>query len=58
MNDTQAQLEAHERECAIFRQMVDDKLNGLDKRMWRIEALIMISTASVIGLAVSLVAKL
>lgn len=58
MNDTQAQLEAHERECAIFRQMVDDKLSGLDKRMWRIEALIMVSTASVIGLAVSLVAKL
>ena len=58
MNDTQAQLEAHERECAIFRQMVDDKLNGLDKRMWRIEALIMISTASIIALAMSLITKL
>lgn len=36
---TQAQLEAHERECKVFRQMVDDKLNTLDRRMWRIEAL-------------------
>lgn len=58
MNDTQAQLEAHERECAIFRQMVDDKLSGLDKRMWRIEALIMMSTASVITLGATLISKL
>lgn len=58
MDDTQAQLEAHERECAVFRQMVDDKLSGLDKRMWRIEALIMMSTASVIALGATLISKL
>ena len=35
----QSQLEAHERECKVFRQMADDKLCALDRRMWRIEAL-------------------
>lgn len=44
---TQAQLEAHERECKVFRKMVDDKLNTLDRRMWRIEAL---AFTAVIGL--------
>ena len=29
----QLELDAHEKECAIRYQMVNDKLEGLDKRM-------------------------
>ena len=56
--DTQAQLEAHERECAMFRELVNGKLDALDKRMWRLEAMLMLSTASVIGVAAMLLSKL
>jgi len=38
--DTQAQLEAHERECSMFRELVHSKLDGLEKRMWRMEAVL------------------
>lgn len=54
----QMELEAHEKECAIRYQMVNDKLETLDKRMWRLEAMIMVSTASMIGLAVMLTTQL
>lgn len=58
MDDTQAQLDAHERECAIRYQSVQDKLDTLDKRMWRLEAMIMGSTIIVVGLAASLLMKM
>jgi hypothetical protein len=56
--DTEAKLEAHERECAIRYSAVQDKLDALDKRMWRLEAMIMGSTIVIIGLASSLLMKL
>ena len=52
------ELEAHEKECAIRYQSVEDKLSGLDKRLWRLEAMIMGSTIIVVGLAGSLLMKL
>lgn len=58
MDETQAQLDAHERECAIRYEMVHGKLESLDKRMWRLEAMIMGSTIVIIGLAASLLMKL
>lgn len=58
VDETQAQLDAHERECAIRYQSVQDKLDTLDKRMWRLEAMIMGSTIIVVGLAASLLMKL
>lgn len=48
--ETQAQLEAHERECAIRYQYVQEKLDHLDKRMWRLEAMVMASTVAVVSL--------
>lgn len=57
MDETQAQLDAHERECAIRYASVQDKLDALDKRMWRLEAMLMLSTASVIGIAAVLLTK-
>ena len=46
----QMELEAHEKECAIRYQAVNDKLSTLDKRMWRIEAMSMVGTLGVVAL--------
>ena len=51
-------LEAHEKECAVRYQAVEDKLTGLDKRLWRLEAMIMGSTVVIVGLAGSLLMKM
>ena len=58
MDETQSQLDAHERECAVRYELVQSRLDSLDKRMWRLEAMLMISTASVIGVAGMLLTKL
>ena len=50
-------INIHERECGIRYQMVNDKLDALDKRLWRLEAMIMVSTVSFIALAVVLLTK-
>ena len=50
---TQMELEAHEKECAIRYAAVQEKLDSLDKRMWRLEAMIMGSTMLVIAMVVS-----
>ena len=54
----QLELDAHEKECAVRYEMVHGKLESLDKRMWRLEAMIMGSTVIVVGLAASLLMKL
>jgi len=56
--DTQSQLDAHERECAIRYSAVQEKLDALDKRMWRLEAMIMGSTIVIVGLALTMITKL
>ena len=50
---TQMELEAHEKECAIRYAAVQEKLDSLDKRMWRHEAMIMGSTVLVVAMVVS-----
>ena len=52
------ELEAHEKECAVRYANVENQLSMLDKRMWRLEAMIMGSTIKVVGLAASLLNKL
>ena len=52
------ELEAHEKECAVRYASVEDKLSTLDRRMWRLEAMIMGSTILLVGLASSLLMKL
>jgi len=37
---------------------VQEKLEGLDKRMWRLEALIMASTMGVVAMIVTMLLKL
>lgn len=51
------ELAAHEKECAVRYGAVGDKLEALDKRLWRLEALIMGSTVVIVGLAASLLMK-
>ena len=53
--ETQYQLEAHERECALRYEYVQNKLDNLEKRMWRLEGLIMASTITVIGAAIAVI---
>ena len=53
----QMELDAHEKECAIRYQTVNDKLCNLDKRMWRIEAMSMVGTLGVVALVVAIVMK-
>ena len=50
---TQMDLEAHEKECAIRYAAVQEKLDALDKRMWRLEAMIMGSTILVVAMVVT-----
>ncbi len=50
---TQMELEAHEKECAIRYAAVQEKLDALDKRMWRLEAMIMGSTILVVTMVVT-----
>ena len=52
------ELEAHEKECAIRYANVETQLSMLDKRMWRLEAMIMGSTVIVVGLAATLLTKI
>ena len=52
------ELEAHEKECDVRYKAVEDKLSGLDKRLWRLEAMIMGSTVIVVGLAATLLTKI
>ena len=50
---TQMELEAHEKECAIRYTAVQEKLEALDKRMWRLEAMIMGSTIMIVAMVVT-----
>ena len=49
----QLELEAHEKECAVRYAAVGEKLEALDKRMWRLEAMIMGSTIMVVAMVVT-----
>jgi hypothetical protein len=49
------ELEAHEKECAVRYAAVGEKLEALDKRMWRLEAMIMGSTIMVVAMVVTVV---
>jgi len=53
----QMELDAHEKECAIRYQAVNDKLGALDKRLWRLEAMSMGSTFAIVAAVVALIMK-
>ena len=53
----QMELEAHEKECAVRYQAVNDKLSALDKRLWRMEAMSMCSTFAIVAAVVAIIMK-
>lgn len=53
----QLELDAHEKECAVRYQAVNDKLSALDKRLWRMEAMSMCSTFAIVAAVVAIVMK-
>ncbi len=54
----QMELNAHEKLCEERYGHINDKLSILNKRLWRLEAMIMCSTLLICGLAASLLFKL
>ena len=52
-----SELEAHERECAVYRDMTKMSLDKLESRIKRLELLIMASTASILGLMFAILTK-
>ena len=54
IKDTQAELVAHERECAERYKAFNDKMETLDKRLWRLEAMVMASIVSIVSLCVTI----
>ena len=44
----QMELDQHEKECAIRYEMVNDKLEQLDRRLWRLEAIVIVSNLTVL----------
>lgn len=54
IKDTQAELVAHERECAERYRAFNDKMKTLDKRLWRLEAMVMASIVSIVSLCVTI----
>ena len=57
LQDVASELEAHERECAVYRDMTKMSLDKLESRIKRLELLIMASTASILGLMFAILAK-
>lgn len=58
MNETQAQLEAHEKECAMFRQLVDAQLKNIH---WRITWLSVLGGAmmsAIFGTVITILIKM
>jgi hypothetical protein len=54
---TQTQLDAHEALCLERYNGIKEKLDSLEKRMWRLEAMIMGSTFAMVALAAMLFSK-
>lgn len=49
IHDVAAEMEAHERECAVYRDMTRLQLEKLEGRIKRLEMVIMASTISTVS---------
>ena len=57
IHDVAAEMEAHERECAVYRDMTKQSLDKLESRIIRLEKMIMGSTISVVSILIALMFK-
>ena len=58
LQDVAMELTAHERECAVYRDMTKMSLDKLEGRIKRLEVLIMGSTISTISLVIVVIMKI
>ena len=58
MDETKAHLERHEAECAVRYEQLQGWVKSMDKRLWRLEALIMGSTLAMVAMAAAIFARL
>jgi len=57
IHDVAAEMEAHERECSIYREHNKISMDKLESRIKRLEVLIMGSTLSIMGVLITLILK-
>ena len=57
IHDVSKDLNAHERECAVYRTSTQRSLDNLDSRIKRLELLSMTSTISILGVGLTIVFK-
>ena len=57
IQDVAAEMEAHERECQVYRETTQRSLDNLESRIKRVELMIMASTLSFIGSVFLLLSK-
>ena len=58
LQDVAMELTAHERECAVYRDMTRLQLEKLEGRIKRLEVLIMGSTISTVSLVIVVIMKI
>ena len=58
LQDVAMELEAHERECSVYRDMSKMQLEKLESRIKRLEVLIMGSTISTVSLVIVVIMKI
>ena len=57
IRDVARELEAHEKECSLYRDMAKQSLDKLEARIIRLEKLIMGSTISVVSILIAMMFK-
>ena len=58
IKDVAKEMEAHERECAVYREMTKSAIKSLEYRIKRLELLIWGSSATIIGVMVTVIVSL
>ena len=57
IHDVAAEMEEHERECAVYRCSTQRSLDNLESRIKRLELLSMTSTISILGVGLTIIFK-
>ena len=57
IRDVARELEAHEKECSLYRDMAKQSLDKLEARIIRLEKMIMGSTISVVSILIAIMFK-
>tara|TARA_E500000305_G_C3954788_1_gene204000 strand:+ start:493 stop:705 length:213 start_codon:yes stop_codon:yes gene_type:complete len=57
LQDVAMELTAHERECAVYRDMTKQSLDKLEEKIKRLEVVIWTSTVSILGTMITVIFK-